>query len=247
MKSTVLSVTGWEEAITTLFMSKRTWTSELGCEIRKVCEVCTNRYGRYIFADAFPVTPADKECNKMFLEWTSMLFKWGSVHITMNRFLDISIMTEGMHRAGQDDIDSHARRFDNRIIRTSTRLTSMDPEKSSWYQGKIKTDSEIADILGIEFPETVEIEGEKWVKSTNGYVKEEFSDDKDVKRGLYMLSLPSNFISKINVCEWGHVFKERCNEGGANPEVKEWAEAVTAQLASFHPLLTRDYIKTIKN
>ena len=81
----------------------------------------------------------------------------------------------------------------------------------------------------------------------NGYVKEEYKNNKDVKRGLYMLSIPSNFVSKINLCEWGHVFKERNLNGGANPEVKEWAEEVTRQITSMHRQITRDYILTIEN
>jgi len=62
-----------------------------------------------------------------------------------------------------------------------------------------------------------------------------------------MLSIPSNFFGKINLCEWGHVFKERCADGGANPEVKEWAEQITEQLTKFHEQITRDYILSIQN
>ena len=62
-----------------------------------------------------------------------------------------------------------------------------------------------------------------------------------------MLGIPSNFISKINLCEWGHVFKERCDGGGANPEVKEWAEQVMKQITDFHKEITRDYVLSIQN
>ena len=89
--------------------------------------------------------------------------------------------------------------------------------------------------------------GRTYYKSTNGYIKEEFKNNKDVKRGLYMLSIPSNFISKINLCEWGHVFKERNKNGGANPEVKEWAEEVMRQITNIHNQISRDYVLTIDN
>lgn len=68
-----------------------------------------------------------------FNKWLEMLLKMGRKHITVLRFIDISIMTEGLHRAGQDDVDAHARRFDNRIIRNSTRLATFgDNEVSEW-------------------------------------------------------------------------------------------------------------------
>ena len=248
MKSTILSVTGWEEAITTMFLSKKTWTPDLGQEIRKAVEISTDRYGQYAFVNRPPVPGSvEDEYDKKFRDWTTKLLSWGKKHITMIRFIDITIMTQGMHRAGQDDIDAHARRFDNRIIRNSTRITITDGSRSEFYQDKIKSDYEIAKILGIELPGTVDVDGETWIRATNGYVKQEYVDNKDVRRGLYMLSIPSDFISKINLCEWGHVFKERCNEGGANPEVKKWAEETTRQLSGFNPLLTRQYVRSIEN
>ena len=62
-----------------------------------------------------------------------------------------------------------------------------------------------------------------------------------------MLSIPSNFISKINLCEWGHVFQQRNKDGGANPEVKEWAEEVMKQINDFHGQITREYVLSIEN
>ena len=119
---------------------------------------------------------------------------------------------------------------------------------SDYYKDKVLTDSKvIKTVLGIDMPEEIEYEGIKYVKSPNGYVKEEYKNNKDVKRGLYMLSIPSNFVSKINLCEWAHVFKERNQNGGANPEVKEWAEEVMKQIASNFEQITRDYVLTIEN
>ena len=157
-------------------------------------------------------------------------------------------MTEGIHRGGQDDIDAHARRFDNRIIRNSTRLAEFgDNEISSWYEDKIVPIDKAVKMLGIKIPNSFEHDGEEYIKSPNGYVKKGFENDKDVRRGLYMLSIPSNFISKINLCEWGHVFKERNKDGGANPEVKIWAEDVMREITKMHNQITRDYVLSIEN
>ena len=118
---------------------------------------------------------------------------------------------------------------------------------SDFYKDKVLTDGQACKSLGYELPNEIEYEGKTYVKSTNGYVLKEYENNKDVKRGLYMLGIPSNFISKINLCEWGHVFKERCADGGANPEVKEWAEQVMKQITEFHKDITRDYVLSIQN
>ena len=78
-----------------------------------------------------------------------MLLRMGRRHITVLRFIDISIMTEGIHRGGQDDIDSHVKRFENKVIRSSTRLAEFNNEKSDYYEGKIMTTDEALKILKI--------------------------------------------------------------------------------------------------
>lgn len=170
------------------------------------------------------------------------------------------------------DVDAHARRFDNRIIRSSTRLATFGDEMSDYYKGKILTTDNMMQRLAVDIPNKVyemsngyfysEADYESlqeeftenndtvanvWVKSTNGYILEKYKDNKDVKRGLYMLSIPSNFISKINLCEWGHVFSERNQDGGANPEVKDWAEMVTEAITEEYPQITREYVLSIEN
>ena len=118
---------------------------------------------------------------------------------------------------------------------------------SDWYKDKIITTDGALKKLGFHMPDEIELDGEMYVKSLNGYVKKEYENNKDVKRGLYMLSIPSNFVSKINLCEWGHVFQERNAAGGANPEVKAWAESVTEEITKIHEQITRNYILSIKN
>ena len=241
MKATVTSITGFYEVFVSMFMSKRTWTPELDKEIRIVCNCVLTSDGRLKGNQGV-------ESYKKFCKWLNMLLRMGKRHITVLRFLDITIMTEGLHRGGQDDVDSHATRFNNRFIRNSTRLaTYSEGEMSDFYKHKVLTDGQACNILGFELPKIIEHEGKTYVKSTNGYVLEEYKDNKDVKRGLYMLGIPSNFISKINLCEWGHVFKERCNDGSANPEVKEWAEQVMTQITNFHKEITREYVLSIQN
>lgn len=241
MKVEIQNITGFEDAFKALFISKRTLTQELSDEINNVCESVLDRRGR--------IKPdAPKEDVIRFNEWLGKLLRWGKHHITLIRFLNISIMTWGMHRAGQDDIDSHAKRFENKIIRSSTRLANFNQnEMSDYYKDKIMNTDQVLKVLNITTPDRITIDKDTYVKTVNGYIKEEYVDNKDVKRGLYMLSIPSDFVSQINLCEWGHVFKERSKDGGANPEVKEWAEAVTAALTNFHDLITREYILSIKN
>lgn len=242
MKVKVNSIRGFEDAFVAMYISKRSWTPELDSDIRKTCSIVLDR-------DGFVYPLADKNLIDKFNNWLSMLLKMGRKHITVLRYIDISIMTEGIHRAGQDDIDAHAKRFDNRIIRSSTRLAEFEEDEvSEYYKDKIITDTKVIKcVLGLDMPNEIMYEGCKYVKAPNGYIKEEYKNNKDVKRGLYMLSIPSNFISKINLTEFGHVFKERNQGGGANPEVKEWAESCMKQITNFHSQITRDYVLSIEN
>lgn len=242
MNVTVNSITGFEDAFVAMYISKRSWTPELDKEIRDVCNDVLDKNGN------IKTWTAKEENIEKFNKWLEMLLRMGRRHITLLRYIDISIMTEGIHRAGQDDIDSHARRFDNRIIRSSTRLAEFsDGEMSDYYKEKVIPTDEALNILNIDIPDSFEYMERTYVKSPNGYVKEEYKDNKDVKRGLYMLSIPSNFISKINLCEWAHVFKERNDDGGANPEVKDWAEMVMKKITCIQKQITRDYVLSIQN
>ena len=68
-----------------------------------------------------------------------------------------------------------------------------------------------------------------------------------MKRGLYMLSIPSNFIFKVNLTEWAHVYKERNASGTANPEVKECCEAIADELGKMVPWFDRTLFAAIEN
>lgn len=240
VKTYLNEITGIADAIVSMYMSKRNWSRELEDEIRSVCWSVLDNKGRFNRN-----APAD-ELEK-FNDWLERLIKWGWKHITMLRFIDMSITVEGLHRAGQDDWDAHAARFNNRIIRCSTRLATYSYEISEWYQTKIiPTDIALAE-LGITAPDSVNIKGKTYVKAVNGYIEESMKDNPDVKRGLYMLSIPSNFIFKVNLTEWAHVYKERNKKGNANPEVKLCCESIADQIELFQPSFNRELFEKIKN
>ena len=243
MKVYLNRIDGCDDAIISMFLSKRTLTRELELDIRKEVANCVNTD-----PEVGPIGAFTKMSGKLE-DWLKKLFKWAPIHITMGRFLDFSFTVYGLHRAGQDDWDAHARRMENRIIRSSTRLADFsDGEISEYYDGKIiPTDIALA-ALGISTPNEIEYEGNTYVKGVNGYILKGMENNKDVKRGLYMLSIPSNFIFKINLTEHAHVFKERNEKSGANPEVKILAEETLQQLekASFG-FIDRDVLLKIKN
>jgi hypothetical protein len=230
-----------------MFLSKRSWTREKEVEIYNICDEILDSSGRLTVDLNLENQNIGDEKIEKFRKWLSSLTKFGQKHITMLRFIDLSITVEGLHRGGQDDWDSHAKRFDNRIIRSSTRLATFDSEMSEWYEDKVIPTDKALEILKIEIPPEMIFDGEEYVKSVNGYVKKEFANDKDVKRGLYMLSIPSNFIFKINLTEWSHIYKERGNHSNANPEVKLVCEDIQSKLESAYPMWNRDYLLSIIN
>ncbi len=62
-----------------------------------------------------------------------------------------------------------------------------------------------------------------------------------------MLSIPSNFIFKIDLTEWAHVYKERGAHGRANPEVKQCCESIADQIERFHHQFNRELFFKIPN
>ena len=99
MKVTVTSITGFYEAFVSMFMSKRTWTPDLDKEIHEVCKMVLDNDGKL---NDF----RKQESIEKFNKWLDMLLRMGKRHITVLRYIDITIMTEGLHRAGQELIDA---------------------------------------------------------------------------------------------------------------------------------------------
>lgn len=240
MKVYLNKITGIDDAIVSMFMSKRTWTRELEVDIRNTCNRLMDKNGKL-------KETIDMADYKKFEDWINNLTKWGWQHITMLRYIDFSVTVEGLHRAGQDDWDAHAKRYDNRIIRSSTRLATFDYELSDYYKEKIIPTDLALKELNISIPGSYVHNGQTYVKTVNGYIREDLKDNKDVKRGLYMLSIPSNFTFKVNLTEWAHVYKERNKDGRANPEVKECCEAIADQIELFYPQFNRELFLKIKN
>ena len=233
------SISGIDDAIVSMFISKRHIDRETELDIRNIVEACTTRHGfRHWY---------DEKYSKDFDEYMEKLCKWGKKHTTMLRFIDLSFMVYDLHRGGQDDWDAHACRYNNRIIRSSTRLATYGDEMSDYYKDKILTTDQALSTINMITPERIEKDGVIYVKTTNGYIREDLKGNKDVRRGLYMLSIPSNFIFRVNLCEFAHVYKERNINGGANPEVKELAEKIADLLEKAHPQFTRQLLLDIKN
>ena len=234
---------GWDDAIISMFLSKRTLTRELEMEIRKAVYESTSHNPEYGPIGAL-YDPPEKLDN-----WIEKFIKWGQRHITMGRFLDFSFTVYNLHRAGQDDLDSHAKRMENRIIRSSTRLADFSSgEMSEYYKGKIIPTDAALTIMGIATPDEIEVDGQTYVRGVNGYILKGMENNKDVKRGLYMLSIPSTFIFKINLTEFAHVYKERWSGGTANPEVKLAVMQMADQLREASAYyITHDLLMNIKN
>lgn len=174
--------------------------------------------------------------------------KYAWMHTTMLDFVTISATVEGIHRAGQDDWDAHACRFNNRIIRASTRLADFsEGEMSDFYKGKIiPTDVAIEEIMNSHLPDAIEKDGQSYVKTVNGYIRKDLKDNRDVKRGLYMESIPSNFIFKCNMAQWAHVYRLRNKSGTANPEVKQLAEMLQDEIEKQMPWFNREFLAKVQ-
>lgn len=238
-------VDGIDDSIISMFFSKRTLTRDLENEIRNE----TYENSNMSYKETGVLGSLKDELTINMTDWLNKVFKWGVHHMTMLRFIDLSFTVYGLHRAGQDDMDAHAMRMNNRIIRSSTRLADFKSgEMSEYYQDKIvPTDVALA-YLGIETPEEIEFNGSTYVRGVNGYILKGMENKKDVKRGLYMLSIPSDFIFRIQLIEFAHIYKERNAKGTANPEVKVAVEAMADQVeAATHGYVTRELLMAIPN
>jgi len=231
MKIFLNRITGIDDAMVSLLMSKRSWTREKEVEIRKLVKKNLTPEG-FLKGD-------DPE----FLSMLNKIFKYGIEfgHTTLLRFIDLSYTVEGLHRGAQDDFDSHAKRLDNRIVRSSTRLaTFKNGELSDYYLDKIMLPFTACEEAGIELPEQITKNGVTYQKMQFGYIDTKYlgtDEEKDVMRGLYPLGIPSNFIFKVQYPEFCHIVQHRDSKSGANPELKDMIEMAKADLVKkFKPL-----------
>ncbi len=239
-------VTGLADALTSMYLSKRTWTRALEEEIRRDCKT-VKLLMVYDPTDILSALPEFRDAKDRTYKRIQSFCKFAWKHITMLDFITLSVTVEGLHRAGQDDWDAHAYRFNNRIIRSSTRLADFgENEMSDFYEDKIIPTETALEILGIETPQTIENDGEVFVKAEGGYIREDLQNNRDAKRGLYRMCIPSNFIFKVNLAQWAHVYKMRNKDGSANPEVKEVAERIQDEVEKVLPWFDREFIKKVE-
>ena len=162
---------GLEDAMVSLFQSKGTYTKEFDKAIR---ESVLNRtgYNGFIepsYGDEIPFTNPINKKEYTFDTLYNMVLNIGVKHTTILRYIDFSFNVIGLHRGAQDDLDAHAHRFNNRIIRSSTRLSSFDEyNKSEYYKDKILTVDDVVKQLAYDMPEEIEFNGVIFVKCVNG-------------------------------------------------------------------------------
>lgn len=157
-------------------------------------------------------------------------------HETLLRYIDFTFEVSDLHRGAMDDLDSHAKRFENRIVRSSTRLGRYaQGEVSPWYKDKIMSTEDMLTVLGTNIPTETVVDGIEYVKSTNGYVRKDMAEDNDVLRGNYPLAIPMSAIMRINFVDLRHVYMRRNKYTHANPELRENIESLADQIEAAIP------------
>lgn len=243
MEVTLNNVRGIEDAMVSLYISKGNYTKALNDEIRADC--VANTYSNGMVKPIINIVDETEdmiESRCRFDERFAKVIKYGQMHTTLIKFIDFSFVVERLHRGAQDDLDSHAERFDNRIIRQSTRLGAFDGSVSEYYTNKILTLDQFIKLYNVDIPDEIEIDngetGEKdtYVRSVGGYINKSYLDEhpeesQDVKRGLYNLAIPSTCIVKCDLCEFAHVYKMRNKDSHAHPELRQMIESLARKLA----------------
>ena len=246
MKVTLTEMHSIKDAIRTMYMSKRSWTPDVEARFTEIIDHCTDCHGKPL------ALPEDDELKIEFDKEVKKLLKWGQKHITMMRFLDASVVVEGLHRGATDDFDAHAKRLDNRIIRSSTRLADYKSEEvSEWYQDKILTLDQVLDYLNTKVPSEIKYYGDTYIRATNGYIKKGLENNRDVKRGLYTLAIPMTFTFKVNITELAHIYIERgSKDGGAHgtaaPELQIMIESLIDQIEYWYPGINREFLLNVE-
>ena len=256
MEAYVNEIRGLADCICALYISKRNIDREKEGHLRDVCRVVLDNDGLVTdFSDIEFVEGIDhdtiqyyKDAYAEFNKLIKSVSKWGKKHNTLLKYMDFSCSVYGLHRGAQDDFDAHAERLDSRIIRSSTRLAKFGHgEKSEWYEGKILSTDEALELMEKSMPEVLWVEDKKYVRCVNGYVLEEYKDDHDVLRGLYMLSIPSNFIFKCNIVQFAHIVAMRDKYSHAAPELRDMIESVLELLNKYTGgFITRELLYEIE-
>lgn len=260
MKIPYLKITGWGGAIRSMYMTNKNYTEELEAKIRK----CEEAYNAYNTTDSYMPFDSNLQVRfentntvmsetlyaddaKWFENEINKVIKIGRHHITLLRYVDVEWIVDGLHRGAQDDFDSHAERFDNRIVRMSTRTNNDGKlaEISDWYKGKILTFQDLSDIFNM--PEEIEKDGVIYTRTPFGYIQKDVIGtpiERDVRRGLVPLAVSSTFIVKCQITELCHVYRERNRNGNAAPELKDMIEMVVERISKEVPALNSEFFLT---
>lgn len=279
MKFKLYKVSGYEEAINSLRMSKGKFYSwEKAQEIQLLVWLVTDRQGfieterGYTYKlnslmssevlDSKKITgnySDDVAEFKRLLQLTFDNAMGQQKHHTLMKYIDVTFITEGLHRGAQDDLDAHAIAFNNRITRYSTRLAEIeDNNLSEWYEGKVIPFHDIFSHLEIEdqLPDVLGMADMGTFRYTPfGYVAEKYAQvpaknglAKDVQRGLMPLGMASNALWKTDIFNLRYVYKMRSKLTKANPELKEGMEQLADQIEKsvpvFGPYFRKEYTST---
>lgn len=252
MAITLTEVNGLAAADASLKQSKRSFKMEQYQEVMKLIYNHSDYRGFILPPSNDPGRNTQRyqdEHNKI-VEMLNKLAKWGagvgqessgtwidSGHETLLRYIDLTFIVENCGYATVADLDAHVMRFNNRIIRSSSRIAKYDElETSWWYQDKNLGLAEVANVIGLEFPEKfTDKNGKVWVRAQNGYVPEGFDNNGDYTRGNYPLHIPMNAICKINLFDLRHVYKRRNAYTHATQELRHDIEGLADQVEAAIP------------
>lgn len=269
MKIYLRNISGIDDAILSMFFTKRTWTFDLDVSVREIVHTLSRPNGS-IKVPHHTTDPNWKiEMYDKFIDYISKVVKYGigdgnvamleEGHETILRFIDFSVVVEDLHRGAMDDLDSHAMRMNNRIIRSSSRISPSDKVKfnpnelSHWYSDKAIPFAAVIHQLISEdkleslfddgtLSRTININGNTFVFTEYGYINEKYLDDQDVKRGLFPLGMKSSCIFRVSFHDMRHIYKRRNVFTHAAPELKLAIEQFADQIADAIPILGK-YIR----
>lgn len=262
MEFKLLKISGYEEAILSLRMSKGKFYSwDKAQEIQNLVYVVTDSQGFLATEYSYKqkVATINQFEGKITGDYRTDVAEFERLlgltmnnamgeqkHHTLMKYIDISFITEGLHRGAQDDLDAHAIGFNNRITRFSTRLAEIDENKlSEWYEGKIVPFHDAIEVLKLtaEFPDELEIGGGVFNLTPFGYVLEKFAQvpaknglAKDVQRGGMLLGMESSGLWKTDLFNLRYIYKMRSKLTKANPELKIGMEQLADQLEKALPV-----------
>lgn len=258
MQFILKSITGLESAIASLKFTHRTWTPEWDADMRETVHAVFDR-------DGFIIPEAMTDNNENWKKAEQLLLKLGKYgagvgnsmydagHETLLRFIDFEVVVIGLHRAAQDDLDAHAMRMNNRIVRASSRNGNSinSGNMSNWYLSRILRFEDVLDApvkmndgtttIANLLPETIEMKiGDttyKMIKTEHGFIREDCVDNGDAQRGLYTLAMASNCIFKVSFHDMRHIYMRRNEYTHASPELAEGIEMLADQIETRLPII----------